>query len=97
MLVCHGDLSRLQVALLIYGPNVTFRCRGGGLGKRRLILFRSYIWYWLFFFRSSPTQVMKASVGGHAQGSHRDPDSVKRLVYSGGGGASAALDTSLAS
>ncbi len=43
MLVRRGDRSRLQVALLIYGPNITFRGRGGGLGESRLILLQSYI------------------------------------------------------
>ena len=42
MLVRRGDRSRLQVTLLIYGPNITFRGWGGGLGKSRLILLWSY-------------------------------------------------------
>ncbi len=29
MLVRRGDMSHLQVALLIYSPNITFWCRPG--------------------------------------------------------------------
>ena len=41
MFICRGKRSRLQVALLIYGPNITFRSLDGGLGMSRLGLLRS--------------------------------------------------------
>ncbi len=42
MLICRGKMSRLQVVLLIYYPNITFRSLDGNLGKSQLVLLRGY-------------------------------------------------------